>query len=75
MESRHIKRLKRKFKEVKNLDSKAHLLLEFAGKTENLDIDDPINIEAEKFKKILEKVEWGVKNAIKRIIKINQGDE
>jgi protein-tyrosine-phosphatase len=75
METRHIKRLKKKFKNVKNIDSKAFLLLEFAGKKENLDIDDPINIAPEEYKIILEEVEWGVRRALEKIIQINKRDD
>ncbi|MFX0082465.1 MAG: hypothetical protein ACFE94_12015 [Candidatus Hodarchaeota archaeon] len=67
----HINKLKRKFKPVKNLNERLFLLLEFAGERENVEIFDPFHLEGEEYNKILERIEEGVKKAIKRIIEIN----
>ncbi|MFX1374260.1 MAG: hypothetical protein ACFFA0_00470 [Promethearchaeota archaeon] len=68
----HIKKLKRKFKDVKNLDEKLFLLLEYAGENDNLEIFDPFHLEQEEYNLILKRIEDGVIKVIKRIIKINK---
>ena len=42
----HINKLKRKFKNLKDLDEKVFLLLEFAGEKENLEITDPFYLHS-----------------------------
>jgi len=71
----HIRKLKRRFKNLKNLDEKIYLLLDFGGEKENLEIIDPINLTPDDYNKILEKILYGVEKALERIIKINKEDE
>jgi len=72
METRHLKRLKRKCKSIKNIEHKAFLLREFAGETDNLEIEDPVNKTDKEFYKILEIIETAVVKSIEKIIKINK---
>ena len=72
MEMMHLKRLKRKFKHVKDIEKKSYRLLEFAGETGDLDIGDPVNFSPEVYQKVIDDVEKGVINSIKKIIKINK---
>lgn len=74
-QKRHVDKIKRKFKSIKNLDKKVFLFLEFAGETEKLDIEDPFDLEQEEYKKTLEIIEDGVKKIIEKIIKINKSEE
>lgn len=67
----HINKLKRKFKNIKNLSDKTYLLLEFAGENEKWEIKDPFNLEQEEYNKILKRVEEGVLKVIKKIIETN----
>ncbi|MFW9948417.1 MAG: hypothetical protein ACFFDX_16440, partial [Candidatus Odinarchaeota archaeon] len=67
---RHINKLKRRFKNL-NLDEKAFLLLEYAGETENLEIEDPFYLEQEQYNAILKRIEEGVLKALKKIINVN----
>ena len=71
----HINKLKRKFKNLKDLDKKVFLLLEFAGEKENLEIKDPFYLQQTEYNKILERIEKGVLKTIERIIKINRNEE
>jgi len=71
METMHLKRLKRKFKNVKDIDKKSFLLLEFAGETEDLDIQDPVNFGQEVYQKVIDSVESGVIKSIEKIIQLN----
>ena len=68
----HINKLRRKFKNIKSLDKKLFLLLEFAGEQENLEIEDPFYLEQEDYNKVLRRIEDGVLKVIKRIIKTNK---
>jgi len=68
----HINKLKRRFKNLGDLGEKTHLLLEFAGKKENLEIADPINFTENEYNKLLERIEWGVIKSIEKIIEINK---
>ena len=71
METMHLKRLRRKFKHVKEIEKKSFRLLEFAGETGDLDIGDPVNFSPEVYQKVIEDVEKGVIKSIEKIIKIN----
>ena len=71
MEMMHLKRLRRKFKQVKAIEKKSFRLLEFAGETGDLDIGDPVNFSPEIYQKAIEDVEKGVTKSIEKIIKIN----
>ena len=69
-QKRHINKLKRRFKNL-DLDEKVFLLLEYAGETENLEIEDPFYLEQEEYNVILKRIEDGVLKIIKKIININ----
>ena len=71
----HINKIKRKFKHIKDLDKKTFLLLDFAGETENLEIEDPFHLDQENYFEVLKRIEEGVIKAIRRIIKINKFEE
>lgn len=67
----HIRKLKRKFKDLKNLDDKVFLLFDFIGEKEDIEIPDPIDFEPDEYQKVMEKIEFGVERALKKIIEIN----
>ena len=71
----HIRKLKRKFKNVKDLDDKLFLLLKFAGETENLEIEDPFYLEENEYNEILKRNEDGIIKSIERIIEINRTED
>jgi len=71
MEKYHLKRLRRKFKHVKDIDKKSFLLLEFAGETGELDIPDPVNFGPEVYNRTIQRVEKGVIKSIEKIIELN----
>ncbi|TFG04044.1 MAG: hypothetical protein EU539_11720 [Promethearchaeota archaeon] len=71
----HVRKLKRRFKHVNNLDDKVFLLFDFIGEKEKAEIPDPIDFEPEDYKKVMEKVEYGVEQALKKIIEINENEE
>jgi len=74
-EKYHVRKLKRKFKHLKDLDEKVFLLLEFAGETENLEIEDPFYLEENEYNKVLKRIEDGIIKSIEKIIKINNSEE
>lgn len=67
----HVRKLKRKFKQIHNLDKKAFLLLDFAGEKENLEILDPFDYDEKEYEKTMKRIEEGVIKAIEKIIEIN----
>lgn len=71
----HTRKVKRKFKHIKNLDKKVYLLREFAGEESNLEIEDPIHLPYEEYVKILQVIEAGVIKSIEKIIEINRTEE
>ncbi|MHA2288531.1 MAG: arsenate reductase/protein-tyrosine-phosphatase family protein [Promethearchaeota archaeon] len=70
-EKYHIRKLKRKFRNLKDLDEKLILLLKFAGETENFEIEDPFYLEENEYNAILKRIETGIIKSIEKIIKIN----
>ncbi|HUW88918.1 MAG TPA: hypothetical protein VMV43_00210 [Candidatus Nanopelagicaceae bacterium] len=74
-EKYHIHKLKRKFRNIKDLDGKLFLLLKFAGETENLEIEDPFYLEENEYNKILKRIENGIIKSIERIIEINTTED
>ena len=74
-EKYHVRKLKRKFKQLKDLDEKVFLLLEFAGEIDNLEIEDPFYLEENEYNKLLKKIEDGIIKSIEKIIKINNSEE
>ncbi|MFX0070840.1 MAG: hypothetical protein ACFFAO_07100 [Candidatus Hermodarchaeota archaeon] len=71
----HIKKLKKRFKNFENFNDKVFLLFDFIGEKEIREIPDPINFEPEEYRKIMEKIEYGVEKALEKIIEINQYEE
>ena len=67
----HINKLRRKFKNVKDINTKSFLLLEFAGQTQDLEIEDPFYLSQEEYNIILRRIEKGVVSIIQKIIDIN----
>ena len=72
METFHLKRLRRKFMHVKDIDKKSFLLLEFAGESGELDILDPVNFGPEVYNRAIQLVEKGVVKSIEKIIELNK---
>jgi len=70
-EKYHVRKLKRKFKQLIDLDEKVFLLLEFAGETDNLEIEDPFYLEENEYNKTLKRIEDGIIKSIEKIIKLN----
>ncbi|MFX1453714.1 MAG: hypothetical protein ACFFCM_22985 [Promethearchaeota archaeon] len=68
----HIKKFKRKFKNIKDLDEKVFLLFDFIGEEVDIEIPDPIDFETEEYHKVMKKIEFGVEKALKKIIEINK---
>lgn len=68
----HVRKLKRKFKHLENLDKKVYMLLEFAGEDGNWEIEDPIHMPTEEYNKILQVIEAGINKSIEKIIEINK---
>ena len=58
-------------KNVKDINTKSFLLLEFAGQNQELEIEDPFYLQQEEYNKILRRIEKGVVSTIKKIITIN----
>ena len=71
-EKYHVRKLKRKFKQLKDLDEKVFLLLEFAGETDNLEIEDPFYLEENEYNKVLKRIEDGIIKSIDKIIELNK---
>lgn len=74
-EKYHVRKLKRKFKHLKDLDEKVFLLLEFAGEIDNLELEDPFYLEENEYNKVLKRIEDGLIKSIEKIIKINNSEE
>ncbi len=74
-EKYHVRKLTRKFKQLKDLDEKVFLLLEFAGETDNLEIEDPFYLEENEYNKVLKRIEDGIIKSIERIINVNNSEE
>ncbi len=71
----HVKKLKRRFKNLTDLDKKVHLLLEFAEVGDNTEIPDPINFETDGYREVMERIEEGVDKSLKKIIIINNTED
>ncbi len=71
----HVKKLKRRFKNLTELDKKAHILLEFAEVGDNTEIPDPINFEPDGYREVMERIEEGVDRSLKKIIEINKAED
>jgi protein-tyrosine phosphatase len=71
----HINKIKRKFKNLRDLDKKVFLLLDYAGEKENLEIKDPFDLPQKEYNKILERIEKGVLKIVQKIIEHNKLEE
>ncbi len=71
----HIRKLKRRFRNLKDLDNKLFLLLDFAGEKENLEIEDPFYYEEAEYNKALKRIEDGLIKVLEKIIEINKKSE
>ncbi|MHA1468092.1 MAG: arsenate reductase/protein-tyrosine-phosphatase family protein [Promethearchaeota archaeon] len=71
----HVKKLKRRFKNLTELDKKAQMLLEFAEVGDNTEIPDPINFEPGEYREVMERIEEGVDKSLKKIIEINSTED
>jgi protein-tyrosine-phosphatase len=74
-EKYHVRKLKRKFKQLKDLDEKVFLLLEYAGETDNLEIEDPFYLVENEYNEVLKRIEDGIIKSIEKIFKINNSEE
>ncbi|UCD02056.1 MAG: hypothetical protein JSV23_03275 [Promethearchaeota archaeon] len=70
----HINKLKRKFKNLKDLNEKVFLLLDFAGEKKKLEIKDPFYLPEEEYNKILRRIEKGILKVVEKIIDINRSE-
>ncbi|TFG20868.1 MAG: hypothetical protein EU533_05815 [Promethearchaeota archaeon] len=68
----HLDKLKRRFKNVADLDNKLSLLLEFTEEIGDLEILDPFGLDEHQYNEILHKIELAVEKALKKIIRINE---
>ncbi len=69
----HVRKLKRRFKNLKELEIKTFILLDFAEiSKDDIEIPDPINFEPDEYKRTLERIEEGVTKALLKIIEINK---
>ncbi|MFX0040047.1 MAG: hypothetical protein ACFFCY_16585 [Promethearchaeota archaeon] len=68
----HIDKLKRKFKNLKDINKKVFLLLEYAGEKKNLEIKDPFYLPQDEYNKILKRIEEGVLKIVEKIIDHNK---
>ncbi|MHA1460675.1 MAG: arsenate reductase/protein-tyrosine-phosphatase family protein [Promethearchaeota archaeon] len=73
-EKYHVRKLKRKFKNVKDLEGKVFLLLKYATETKNLEIEDPFYLEETAYNEILKRIESGIIKSIEKIIEINKSE-
>ena len=71
----HVKKLKRRFKNLTDLDKKTHLLLEFAEVGDITEIPDPINFKQDEYREVMERIEEGVDKSLKKIIEINNKED
>ena len=69
----HIKKAKRRFKQIDGIDRKVYLLRDFIGEIEDLEIQDPINLPTEEYNAILKIIEKSVEALLKMIIEHNGG--
>ena len=73
-EKYHIRKIKRKFKNITDLNDKLFLLLEFAGEKDNLEIPDPFDLKENEYNETLNRIEAGIIKTIEKIIQINKSD-
>ena len=71
----HVKKLKRRFKNLTDLDEKTHLLLDYAEEEGDFEIPDPINLTPDEYREVVERIEKGVHKTLKKIIRINNSYE
>lgn len=71
MESTHSLDIKRDFNNIRDIEKKTFTLREFNGEAQNIDIIDPYYTSKETYRKIMKIIDNQVKQAIKKIIQIN----
>lgn len=71
MESTHSLDIKRDFNNIRDIEKKTFTLREFNGETQNIDIIDPYYTSDETYRKIMKIIDNQVKQALKKIIQIN----
>ena len=71
MESTHSLEIKRDFNTIRDIVKKTFTLREFNGETQNIDIIDPYYTSDETYRKIMKIIDNQVKQALKKIIQIN----
>ena len=71
----HVKKLKRRFKNLTDLDKKTHLLLEFAEVGDITEIPEQINFKQDEYREVMEKIEEGVDKSLIKIIEINKTED
>lgn len=71
MESTHSLDIKRDFNNIRDIEKKTFTLREFNGDAQNIDIIDPYYTSDETYRKIMKIIDNQVKQAIKKIIQIN----
>ncbi|MBA7613922.1 Protein-arginine-phosphatase [subsurface metagenome] len=71
MESTHSLDIKRDFNNIRDIEKKTFTLREFNGEAQNIDIIDPYYTSDETYRKIMKIIDNQVKQALKKIIQIN----
>ena len=71
MESTHSLDIKRDFNNIRDIEKKTFTLMEFNGEAQNIDIIDPYYTSDETYRKIMKIIDNQVKQALKKIIQIN----
>lgn len=71
MESTHSLEIKRDFNTIRDIEKKTFTLMEFNGEAQNIDIIDPYYTSDETYRKIMKIIDNQVKQALKKIIQIN----
>lgn len=71
MESTHSLDIKRDFNNIRDIEKKTFTLREFNGETQDIDIIDPYYTSDETYRKIMKIIDNQVKQALKKIIQIN----
>ncbi|MEJ2278186.1 MAG: hypothetical protein P8Y70_10635 [Candidatus Lokiarchaeota archaeon] len=66
MQERHLKRLKRKFKNIPNLAEKSYIIKEFIDDEINIDIPDPVDFSDEDYRKTMKEVKRAVELSVKK---------
>jgi protein-tyrosine phosphatase len=71
MQNRHLKRLRRKYAQIPEIEKKSFIIKEFIGDTKEIDIPDPVDLTDDQYREIMEEVHRAVKLSLQKIIQIN----